>query len=58
MRIAHTKDVRLFREVTVVEQSLMHQIVVRVEEAYLADIHNRTMNSINDTMSNVIAHLL
>ena len=57
MRIVHTKEVRLFREVTGVEQVLVQQIVGTVEEAYLADICNRTMNSINDTVAGVLTHL-
>ena len=35
----------------------MQQIVGTVEEAYLSDIRNRTMNSINDTMAGVLTHL-
>ena len=46
MPIAHTKEVRMFREVTGVEQSLVQKIVGTVEEAYLADICNRTKNLI------------
>ena len=57
MRIAHTKELRLFREVTGVEQALVQQIVGMVEEAYLAGIRNRTMNSINDTVTGVLTHL-
>ena len=48
---------RLFREVTGVDQSLMQQIVATVEETYLMDVHNCTMNSINDTVPDVLAHL-
>ena len=57
MRIVHTKKVRLFREVMGVEQALARQIVFSVEEAYLANICNRTTNSINDTVAGVLAHL-
>ena len=42
MGIAHTKEVCLFHEVMGVEQYLVQQIVGMVEEAYLADICNRT----------------
>ena len=38
MWIAHTKEVRLFREVTGFEQALVQQIVATVKEFYLADI--------------------
>ena len=57
MRITHTKEVCLFREVTVVEQDLVQQIVGTVKEAYLVDICNSTTTSINGTMSSVLMHL-
>ena len=57
MRISHTKEVPLFREVTGVEQALVQQIVGTVEEAYLVDIRNRTTNSIKYTVSGVLTHL-
>ena len=38
MQIAHTKEVRLFCEVTGVEQALVQQIVGTAEAAYLAHI--------------------
>ena len=38
------------------EQALVQQIVGTVEEAYLADIRNRTTNSINDTMVELLTH--
>ena len=57
MRITHTKEVRLFREVTGVEQALVQKIVGTFEEAYLADIPNRTRNSISNTMVGVLTHL-
>ena len=40
MRIAHTEEVRLFREVMVLQQALIKYIFSIVKEAYLADIHN------------------
>ena len=57
MRITNTKEVRIFREVMVVEQALIQKIIVTVEDTYLADIRNRTTNSINDTVENVLTHL-
>ena len=57
MRITHTKEVRLLREVTGAEQALAQQTVGTVEEAYLSDILNRTTNSINNTMLGVLTHL-
>ena len=57
MQIAHTDEVCLFREVTGVAQALVQQIVGAVEEAYLADIFNRTTDSINDTLMGVLPHL-
>ena len=57
MRITHTKEVRLFHDVTGSEQALIQHIVGTVEEAYLSDIRNRTTNSINDTLAGVLTHL-
>ena len=57
MRITHTKELHLFQEVTGVEQALVQKIVDMVEESYVAYIHNGTMNSINDTVANVLTHL-
>ena len=37
IRIMHTKEVRLFCEVTGVEQALVQQIVGTVKESYLAN---------------------
>ena len=44
MRIAKTKEVCLFYEVTGVEQSIYQHIISTIEEAYLMDIHNWTKN--------------
>ena len=57
MRITHTKEVRLFREVKGVEQALVQQIIGTATEAYLADIHNRTTNYSNDTVAGVLTYL-
>ena len=57
MQIAHTKEVRLFREVTGVEQAIAQQIVGPVEESFLPDIRNRTTKSINDTVTGLLMHL-
>ena len=57
MRVAHTKEVHLFREVTGVEQALVQQIVGTLKESYLADICNRNTNSINNTVAGVLTHL-
>ena len=57
MRIVHTEEVCLFREVTGVEESLVQQILGTVEEAYLVDIRNKITNSINDTVAGVLTHL-
>ena len=35
----------------------MQKIVATVNEAYLADIHNRATNSINDTVTDMLNHL-
>ena len=47
--IAHTEKVRLFQEVTGVEQAIVQQIVATFEEAYLADICN--------TVTDMLTHL-
>ena len=57
MLTANTKKVLLFREVKVVEQTLMQQIVTTVKEAYLTDIRDRIKNSINDTMLDMLTQL-
>ena len=57
MQIMHPKEVRLFREVTVVEQDLPRQIIGTVEASYLADIRNRTTKLINDTVAGVLTNL-
>ena len=57
MRIAHTKEVRLFREVTGVGKALIQQIVGTVEEDYMMDIRNRIINSINNTVTGALKHL-
>ena len=57
MRVAHTEEVRLFCEVTGLEQALVQKIVGVVEEAYLADICNKTKNCINNTVAGVLTHL-
>ena len=57
MRIAHMEEVCIFREVMGSEQALVQQIVVTVEEEYLADIRNRTTKPINDTVVSVLTHL-
>ena len=57
MLIEHTEELCQFRKVTGVEQDLVKQIFGTVEEAYLADIRNRTTNSINNTVAGVLTHL-
>ena len=57
MRITHTKEVRLLREVTGVEQALVPFVFDTVEEVYLADINNRTTKSTNNTMAGVLTYL-
>ena len=57
MWIVYTVDVCLFQDVTLVEQALVQQIVGTVEEAYLADIRNRTTNSIKYTVAGMLTHL-
>ena len=58
MKIVHTEEVRLFREVSWVEQNLVQKIVATVKEDYLTDTCNRTTNWIKYTMAYVITHLL
>ena len=47
----------MFQEVTGVKKSPVQQIVATFEESYLVDIRNRTGNSINYTVADVITHL-
>ena len=48
---------RLFREVTGVDQALVQKIVSTVEEMYLADIRNLTTKFINNTVADVLTPL-
>ena len=57
MRIAHTKEVRLFFEGTGVEQALVKNNFTTFEEAYPAYIRNCTTYSINNTVDDILAHL-
>ena len=57
MCITHTKEVRLFCEVTRFEQALVQHIVSTNEEDYLAYIYNQTTNLINNTVSDVLTHM-
>ena len=57
MRIAHTEEVHLLREVKGVEKAFVKQIFGTVEEAYIADIRNRTTNLINKTVAGVLTQL-
>ena len=47
----------MFLEVTGVEQALVQQTVGAFEEYYLADICNRTTNTINNTLAGILTHL-
>ena len=57
MRITHTEKVRLLREVTSAKQDLLQRIFAMAKKAYLLDIHNRTDNSINNNVADVLNHL-
>ena len=58
MQIVHTKEVvRLFREVTGVKNFFVQQIFATLDKLYLADIHNHIINSINDTVVDMLTHL-
>ena len=57
IRIVLTEEVHIFREVMRIEQALVQQIVATVEDLYLADIHNCTTKSINNTVADVLTHL-
>ena len=57
MRISHTEEVHIFREVTGVEQALGQQIVSTFKQAYLADIHNRMKKYITNTVSEILTHI-
>ena len=57
MHITHNEALRLFCEVMGVEKSNTNKIITTVDESYLADNHNKTTNSINDTVADVLTHL-
>ena len=57
MKITPTEEVRLFREVTGAEQTLVLQLVATVEEAYLKDILNNTKHFTNYNVADFITHL-
>ena len=46
----------LFYEVMGVDQSLVHHIVFKAKDVYLTYIHNKTTNSVNKTVANVLTH--
>ena len=58
MQIAHTKKMRLLHEVKGVEEAPMRKIVGIFEEAHQADIHNRTTNSITNTVAGVLTDFI
>ena len=53
----HTEAVCLFLKVIGEDQYLIQQIITTLDETYLSDIHNKTTNSINDSLDNVLTHL-
>ena len=55
IRISHTKEVRLFREVTGLEQALFQKIVGTAKADSLVDNRNRTTNYIKDTVLGVLS---
>ena len=57
MRITHTGEVNISREVTGVEKSLIQKIVSTVNEAYLTEIRNQTKKLIHNTVANVLINL-
>ena len=57
LRDAHIEDLRIFREVMVVEQALIQKIVAKIDATYLEDVQDRTTNSINVSVSALILHL-
>ena len=54
---AHIEDLRFFREVMSVEQALVQQIFATIDVTYLADVRDRTTNSINISVSDLLLHL-
>jgi hypothetical protein len=53
----HKEKLRLFREVEGVEKALIQQIVKAVRPEYLNALRNRSTNSINGPVYNIIDHL-
>jgi hypothetical protein len=57
MKEAHQEQLRLFREVQGVEKALIQQIVQAIEAPYLASIRDRTSNSLQGTVYQILDHL-
>ena len=57
LRDAHQEAIRVFREVTGVEQALLQQLVEAVEPQYLLALRNRQSNSITVPLHAVLDHL-
>jgi hypothetical protein len=57
LKEAHHEEIRLFREVQGVEKALVQQIVQAVDSVYLATLRDRTSNSIQGSVHDILAHL-
>ena len=57
MKEQHTERIRVFKEVTGVENALKQQIVTAVEDQYLAALRDATTGKLNGTIHEVIRHL-
>ena len=57
LRDAHVKYLQVFREVMGVEQAIIQQIITMIDATHLADVRDRTMNSINISVLALLVHL-
>ena len=57
MRDLHAEQMHVFKEVNAVDQVLIQQIIQAVEPDFLSALHDRTTNSINMPVFNVLDHL-
>ena len=57
LRDAHVEYLRVFCEVMGADQALIQQIFATIDATYLADVQDRTTNSINISVSALLVHL-
>ena len=58
LRKDHKLNLRIFRESIDVQKALIKQIVQAIEPKYLNSLRNRTTNTINISVQDILAHLM